>query len=40
MLKMARPYFKDSQNCQLCLTEKTHISLADSRISLNKKNEI
>mgnify|MGYP001294396990 CR=1 FL=1 len=38
--KMARPYSKETQNCQLCLTEKTLISLANTRTSLNKRNEI
>ena len=38
--KMAAPYCKETQKCQLCLTEKTLISLADSTSSLNKRNEI
>ena len=35
----ARPYKKGSQYCDLCLSEKTIIAIADKR-SLNKRNEM
>ena len=38
--RLAAPYSKETQKCQLCLTEKALISLADSSASLNKRNEI
>ena len=38
--RLAPPYSKETQVCQLCLTEKTLISLANSASSLNKRNEI
>ena len=40
ILKQAPPYSKETKSCQLCLTEKTYISIADSNLSLNKRNEI
>ena len=40
ILKKAPAYSKESQICQLCLTEKTLISLADNNNTLNKRNEI
>ena len=39
-MKRAAPYSKETQTCQLCLVEKTIISLADCNVSLNKRNEI
>ena len=38
--KLAKPYSKETKSCQLCLTEKTLISLADTNYSINKRNEI
>ena len=38
--RLAAPYSKETQRCQLCLTEKALISLANSAASLNKRNEI
>ena len=38
--RLAAPYSKETQKCQLCLTEKTLISLADSSASLNQRNKI
>ena len=38
--KLALPYSRESKVCQLCLTEKTLICLADPASSLNKRNEI
>lgn len=40
IIKRAAPYSKETQTCQLCLVEKTIISLADCNVSLNKRNEI
>ena len=40
ILRLATPYSRETQVCQLCLTEKTLISLANSTTSLNKRNEI
>lgn len=40
ILKMAPPYSKETQTCQLCIVEKTIISLANCTTSLNKRNEI
>ena len=37
---MAPSYSRKTRNCQLCLMEKTLISLADPARSLNKRNEI
>ena len=39
ILLKARPYSKGSRYCDLCLSEKTVIAIADDR-SLNKRNEI
>ena len=39
ILLKARPYSKGSSYCDLCLSEKTIIAIADKR-SLNKRNEI
>ena len=39
ILVKARPYRKGSRFCNLCLSEKTVIAIADKR-SLNKRNEI
>ena len=38
--RLAAPYNKETQRCQLCLTEKALISLANNSTSLNKRNEI
>ena len=40
IMKQATPYKKETQMCQLCLTEKTLISLADPKKTLNQRNEI
>ena len=40
IMKQASTYSKETMNCQLCLTEKTLISLADRSTSLNKRSEI
>ena len=40
ILGLAPSYSKNVRNCQLCLTEKTYISLADPSSTLNKRNEI
>ena len=40
IMKQASPYQKETQKCQLCLTEKTFISLADPKKTLNQRNEI
>ena len=40
ILKRAPPYSRETKMCQLCLTEKTLICLADHHSSLNKRNEI
>ena len=40
IVKLVPPYSKESNVCQLCLVEKTFISLADCNLSLNKRNEI
>ena len=37
---LATPYKKETNKCQLCLTEKTLIILADKTLSLNKRHEI
>ena len=39
ILLKARPYAKGSRYCDLCLSEKTIIAIADNR-SLNKRNEM
>jgi len=40
IMKQASTFSKETMNCQLCLTEKTLISLADRSTSLNKRSEI
>ena len=40
IVRLAPPYSKETKVCQLCLVEKTIISLADCNLSLNKRNEI
>ena len=40
IIRLAPAYSRESQVCQLCLVEKTMISLADCNLSLNKRNEI
>ena len=40
ILGLAPSYSKNVRKCQLCLTEKTYISLADPSSTLNKRNEI
>ena len=38
--KLAPPYSKETNKCQLCLTEKTLILLEDPLKSLNKRSEL
>ena len=40
IVKRAPAYSKETQNCQLCLSEKTFILLANEKTSLNKRKEI
>ena len=40
ILSLAPSYSRRVRICHLCLMEKTHISLADPRTTLNKRNEI
>ena len=40
ILSLAPSYSKKTRSCQLCLSEKTLISLADPSKSLNKRSEI
>ena len=40
ILKQAPSYSKNIRQCQLCLTEKTYISIANKKVTLNKRNEI
>ena len=37
---LATPYKKETKKCQLCLTEKTLIILADRTLSFNKRHKI
>ena len=40
IVRLAPPYSKESKVCQLCLVEKTIISMANCNLSLNKRNEV
>ena len=40
IMKLAPAYNRKVRTCQLCLMEKTLISLADTKCTLNKRNEI
>ena len=40
ILKQTPSYSRNVRQCQLCLTEKTYISIAEKKDTLNKRNEI